>query len=105
MIVVTTNEIAGKKIKTTLGLVRGSCVRAKHIGKDFMAGLRNIAGGEIKEYSELLKESREQALQRMVAEAEALGANAVISMRLGTAQIMSSASECVAYGTAVTFEE
>lgn len=105
MIVVTTNEIAGKKIKTTLGLVRGSTIRAKHIGKDIVAGFRTIAGGEIKEYTDMLKESREQALTRMVAEAQSLGADAVICMRFGTAQVMSNAAECIAYGTAVVLED
>jgi uncharacterized protein YbjQ (UPF0145 family) len=104
MIITTTNEVAGKKVVTILGLVRGSCVRAKHIGKDIVAGLRNIVGGEIDEYADLLRESRDLSLNRMTAEAESLGANAIICVRLATAQVMNAAAECIAYGTAVIVE-
>jgi len=84
-----------------LGLVKGNTVRAKHIGRDFMAGLKNIAGGEIKSYTSLLSEARDQAIERMTAEAEKLGADAIIEMRLTTSQISQMASEVLAYGTAV----
>jgi len=101
MIVTTLEEIPGKKIQRICGLVRGNTVRAKHIGKDIFAGLKQIVGGEIKGYTEMMTEAREEAIQRMVAEAEALGANAIVGMRLTTADVMASASEVLAYGTAV----
>ncbi len=101
MILTTLETIPGKQIVRICGLVRGNTVRAKHIGKDIFAGLKQIVGGEIKGYTEMMTESREQAIERMVAEAEALGANAVVGMRLTTADVMQSASEVLAYGTAV----
>jgi len=101
MILTTLETIPGKQIVRICGLVRGNTVRAKHIGKDIFAGLKQIVGGEIKGYTEMMTESREQAIERMVAEAEALGANAVVGMRLATADVMQSASEVLAYGTAV----
>ena len=101
MIIVTTESVEGKKIVKTLGLVRGSTIRARHLGHDVMAGLRNIVGGEIKDYTKMLAESREQAIQRMVQEAEEKGANAIVSMRFVTSMVMSGASELLAYGTAV----
>jgi len=104
MIVATTETIAGKKVVKTLGLVRGNTIRARHIGKDIKAVIRNIVGGEIVEYTKLIAESREQAIDRMIANAEALGANAVIMTRLMTSEIMSGAAEIVAYGTAVIVE-
>ena len=104
MIVVTSETIQGKQIKDMLGLVRGSTIRAKHIGKDIVAGLRTIGGGEIKEYTEMMNESREQAISRMVAQAEKLGADAIVCMRFDTAAVMGNAAECIAYGTAVVFE-
>jgi uncharacterized protein YbjQ (UPF0145 family) len=104
MLVVTTPTIPGKNIVKTIGLVRGSTIRAKHIGKDIMAGFRSIAGGEIGEYTEMMAEAREQALQRMIQEAESKGANAVISLSFGTAMVMQSSAECIAYGTAVVIE-
>ena len=88
----------------TLGLVSGNTIRARHVGKDIMAGLRNLVGGEVIEYGKLLSESREQALDRMKAKAEKLGANAVISLQLAKALIMSGAAEMMAYGTAVVVE-
>ena len=104
MIVTTTDKIEGKQIVKTLGLVRGSTIRARHIGHDVMAGLRNIVGGEITDYTKMLAESREQALQRMVEQAEGMGANAIVSTRFVTSMVMSGASELLAYGTAVVIE-
>jgi uncharacterized protein YbjQ (UPF0145 family) len=105
MIVVTSENIAGKKIVKTLGLVRGNTVRARHVGRDILAGLRNIVGGEIHEYAKLVAESREQSLDRMAAEAEELGANAVIATRFTTSVLMGGAAELLAIGTAVVVED
>ncbi len=105
MIVVTTDTIAGKKVVRTLGVARGSTIRARHIGHDITAKLRNMVGGEISEYTKLLGEAREQALDRMVAEAHELGANAIIGVHFITAQVMSGAAELLAYGTAVVVED
>lgn len=102
MIVLTTDSFPGREVEP-LGLVRGSTVRAKHIGSDIVAGLRNIVGGEVKEYAALLAGAREQALDRMIAEAKAMGADAVIAARLETSTIAQAASEILAYGTAVKF--
>ena len=104
MIVVTSETIASKKIVRTLGLVRGNTVRARHIGKDIMAGLRNIVGGEVHEYGKLIAESREQSLDRMVAEADSLGANAIVATRFTTSVMMGGAAELLAIGTAVIIE-
>lgn len=104
MIITTTETISGKKVVKTLGLVKGNTIRARHLGRDIVAGLRNIVGGEITEYTKMLAESREQALDRMQAEAEKLGANAVVEMRFITASIMGGAAELLAYGTAVIVE-
>ena len=100
----TTHCIEGKTIVRQLGLVRGNTIRARHIGKDVMAGLKNIVGGEISDYTKMMAESREQAIDRMVAEAESKGANAIIGMKFATSMIMQSASEILAYGTAVVVE-
>jgi uncharacterized protein YbjQ (UPF0145 family) len=97
----TTHCIEGKTIVRQLGLVRGNTIRARHIGKDVMAGLKNIVGGEISDYTKMMAESREQAIDRMVAEAESKGANAIVGMKFATSMIMQSASEILAYGTAV----
>ena len=105
MIVVTSESIANKRIVKTLGLVRGNTVRARHIGKDILAVLRNIVGGEVHEYGKLIAESREQSLDRMVAEAEELGANAVIATRFTTSVMMGGAAELLAVGTAVVVED
>ena len=105
MIVVTSEAIANKRIVKTIGLVRGNTIRARHIGKDIMAGLRNIVGGEVHEYSKLICESREQAIDRMVTEAEKLGANAVIAARFTTSVMMGGAAELLAIGTAVVVED
>lgn len=104
---ITTNleMIPGKRIKTHLGLVQGSSVRAKHVGRDFMAGLKNIFGGELKGYTELLQESREEAISRMIEQAESIGANAVLNVRFSTSTIAQGAAELFAYGTAVIMEE
>ena len=104
MIIVTSETIANHKIVKTLGLVRGNTVRARHIGRDILAGLRNIIGGEIHEYSKLMAESREQTLDRMLAEAEKLGANAVVATRFTTSVIAANAAELLAVGTAVVIE-
>jgi uncharacterized protein YbjQ (UPF0145 family) len=101
MIMVTTDLVPGKTIEKTLGLVRGNTIRARHIGRDIMAALRNIVGGEIRDYTKMMAESREQALDRMVEEANSLGANAVVNIRFSTSMIMQNASEILAYGTAV----
>ena len=101
MILVNTDFIPGKEIKETIGLVRGNTIQAKSIGKDIKAGLRNIAGGEIKEYTQMLAEAREVALKRMEEKAQKLGADAVINIRFMTSAIMASAAEILAYGTAV----
>ena len=105
MMVVTSETIAGKRIVNTSGLVRGYTVRARHLGRDILAGLRNIVGGEIHEYGKLVAESREQSLDRMIAEAEQLGANAVIATRFTTSVLMGGAAELLAVGTAVVVED
>ena len=104
IIVVTTPEIPGKNIVRTLGLVRGNTIRARHVGKDIMAAMRNLVGGEVTEYAKLLAESREQALDRMVEQAEVLDANAVIGLQFQTSVVMGGAAEMMAYGTAVVVE-
>ena len=104
VICTTSSQIAGKRIVKTVGLVRGSTVRARHLGKDILAGLRNVVGGEVDEYTKMLAESREQALDRMMQGAKRLGANAVVDVRFGTASIMAGAAEILAYGTAVIVE-
>ena len=101
MIIVTTSTIAGKEIVETLGLVRGNTIRARHVGKDILAGFKNILGGEIEEYTKLMGEAREQAIDRMIERAEELGANAIVNVRFSTSYIMGAASEILAYGTAV----
>ena len=105
MILTTTETIEGKKIVRTLGLARGNTIRARHIGHDIMAQLRNIVGGEITNYTKLLAESREQSLDRMVADAQRLGANAVVGVRFATSVLMGGAAELLAYGTAVVIED
>ncbi len=105
MIVVTTFEIPGKRVVRILGLVRGNTIRARHLGRDILAAMRNVVGGEVREYTKLLAEAREQALDRMVEEARSLGANAVVGVRFSTSMIMAGAAELLAYGTAVVAEE
>ena len=104
MIMTTSEHIEGKNITRTMGLVKGSTIRARHLGRDIVAQLRGIVGGEITEYTKMMAESREQALQRMVEEAEAQGANAIIGLRFTTSMVMQSAAEILAYGTAVVVE-
>ncbi len=104
MIITTSDTIAGKTIKESKGLVRGNTIRARHVGHDFMASLRGIVGGEITNYTKMMAESREQSIDRMIGEAEALGANAVVAMRFSTSMIMQNAAEILAYGTAVVVE-
>ncbi len=105
MIVTTTETIAGKRIVRTLGLARGNTIRTRHLGKDLMAVFRNLVGGEVSEYTKMMAEAREQALDRMVAEARDLGANAVIAVRFMTTEMMQGAAELLAYGTAVVVED
>jgi uncharacterized protein YbjQ (UPF0145 family) len=104
MIITTTEQVEGKKVKRTIGMARGSTIRAKHLGKDIMAAFRNMAGGEVTEYVSLMAEAREEAIKRMTADAERQGANAVIGVRFGTSMIMQNAAEVLAYGTAVVLE-
>ena len=104
MIIVTTEEIPNKKIKETLGIARGSTVRARNIGRDIFAGIKNLVGGEISEYTRLQAESREQAIQRMKDDAEKMGANAIVNIRLTTSMVMQGCSEILAYGTAVSLK-
>lgn len=101
LIVVNTDYVPGREITEALGLVRGSTVRAKHIGKDIMAGLRTLVGGEVKEYGQMLVETRAESLKRMRQQAEELGADAVVNVRFVTSQVMAGAAELLAYGTAV----
>mgnify|MGYP005748928007 FL=1 len=104
MIIVTTDFVPGKEVKELKGFVRGSTVQSKHVGRDIMAGLKTIVGGEIKGYTEMMSEARQKAIGRMTEDAKAKGANAVIAVRLETSNVMSNASEIIAYGTAVTVE-
>jgi len=105
MIIATTDTIAGKEITQTLGMARGSTIQAKHIGKDIMSGLRSIVGGELTEYSEMLEEAREKAVNRMVEDAEKMGADAVVNVRFMTSMVMAGAAEILAYGTAVKIRD
>ena len=105
MLITTTFEIPGKRIVRTIGLVRGNTIRSRHLGRDLMAGLKNMVGGEITDYTKMIAECREEALDRMVAQAEANGANAVVGMRFATAEMMDHAAELLAYGTAVVVED
>ena len=104
MIITTSSQVEGRTIKKTIGLVKGSTIRARHLGKDIMAGLRGMVGGEIGEYTKMMAEAREQALKRMIEDAEKQSANAVVSMRFGTSMIMQNAAEVLAYGTGVVLE-
>ncbi len=101
MIITTSAQVEGKQITRTIGLVKGSTIRARHLGRDIMAGFRGMVGGEISEYTKMMAEAREEALQRMTEDAEKQGANAVVSMRFTTSMVMQSASEILAYGTGV----
>ena len=101
MLLVNTDFVEGKKITETLGIAKGNTIRAKWVGKDIIAGLRQIVGGELKEYTEMLTEARKESTQRMVEEAKVLGADAIINVRFTTSQVMASAAEIMVYGTAV----
>jgi uncharacterized protein YbjQ (UPF0145 family) len=105
MIIVTTHKIPGKKIVKTLGLARGNTIRARHIGRDIMASLKNIVGGEIHEYTKLMAESREQCIDRMIDEAKSLGANAIVGVNFTTSILAAGAAELLVFGTAVVIED
>jgi len=104
MIITTSAQIEGKRITKTIGLVKGSTIRARHVGKDIMAAFRGVVGGEITEYTKMMAEAREEAIQRMVEDAEWQGANAIIGVRFTTSMIMQNAAEVLAYGTGVISE-
>ena len=105
MLIVNTESVPGQRVIKVLGLVQGNTVRAKHVGRDIMAGFKNLVGGELTAYTELLVESRRQAMARMISQAEELGANAVLNVRLATSSITAGAAELYIYGTAVVLEE
>ena len=105
MIITTAETIKGKEIQKTIGLVRGNTIRARHVGKDIMAVIRTLVGGEISEYTKLMAEAREQALDRMEAEATRLGANAVVGVRFSTSVVLGGAAELLAYGTGVVISD
>ena len=105
MIITTSGQVEGKKIKKTVGLVKGSTIRARHLGKDIMAAFRGMAGGEITEYTKMMAEAREEAIQRMLEDAEKQGANAVVAMRFSTSMVMQNAAEVLAYGTGVILKQ
>jgi uncharacterized protein YbjQ (UPF0145 family) len=104
MIITTSAEIEGKKITKTIGLVRGSTIRARHLGKDIMASFRGLAGGEITEYTKMMAEAREESIKRLTEDAEKKGANAIVSMRFTTSMVMQNAAEVLAYGTGVVVQ-
>ena len=104
MIITTSDRVEGKTIARTIGLVKGNTIQARHIGKDLRAGLKGIIGGEITDYTEMMSNARDEAIERMVADAKKQGATAIISMRLATSMVMQNASEVLAYGTAVVLE-
>ena len=105
MIHVTASQISGKKIVKTHGMVKGNTVRARHVGRDILAGFKNMVGGEITDYTKLLAESREQSLDRMIEDAKTLGANAIVDVYFSTSMVSNLAAEILAYGTAVTVED
>jgi uncharacterized protein YbjQ (UPF0145 family) len=105
MIVTTTEALPGRRIVRTLGLVRGNTIRARHLGRDIGAALRSMVGGEVTEYTKMMAEAREQSIDRMTAEAAALGANAVVGVRFSTSMVMTGAAEILCYGTAVVQQE
>ena len=105
MIITTTADVTGKRIVRTFGLVRGNTIRARHVGRDITAALRTLVGGEIPEYTKLFAEAREQAIDRMIEEADGLGANAVVALRFSTSMVMTGAAELMVYGTAVLVED
>jgi len=101
MIIINTDQVPGKSISDTLGIARGSTVRARNLGRDIFAGLKNLVGGEISEYTKLLADAREEALQRMVLDADRMGADAIVNVRFTTSTVMQGCAEMLAYGTAV----
>lgn len=101
MIITTSSTIAGRPVEKTLGVVRGNTIRARHLGRDILAAFKMLIGGEIEDYTKMMGESREQALDRMTDEARSMGANAIVDVRFSTSYIMSGAAEILAYGTAV----
>lgn len=105
MMISTSSAVAGKKITKTLGVVRGNTIRARHVGRDILASLRMLIGGEISDYTKMMAEAREQSLDRMTAEAQQLGANAVVDVRFSTSYIMTGAAEILVYGTAVVLDD
>ena len=105
MILTPSASVCGYRLVQTFGLVKGNTIRARHVGKDILAAFKNMVGGEVEEYTKMMAEAREQAIDRMTAEAQKLGANAVVDVRFSTSYMMSSASEIMAYGTAVTIEK
>ncbi len=105
MLVTTTRDIVGKRIIKTIGLVMGNTIRARHLGHDMMASLKNIVGGEISDYTKMIAECREEALDRMLAQATENGANAVVEVRFATSEMMEHAAELLVYGTAVVVED
>lgn len=105
MMITPSSQIPGREVVESMGLVRGNTIRARHIGKDILAGLRNIVGGEVREYTKMMAEAREQAIDRMMDDARLLGADAVINVRLTTAYVMGAAAEILAYGDAVKLSE
>ena len=105
MIIASSPQIAGKRIVKTFGVVRGNTIRVRHLGKDILAALKTLVGGEIQEYTKLMAEARDQAIDRMLEDAEALGANAVVDVRFSTSFLMQSAAEILVYGTAVLVED
>lgn len=105
MMMTTSAALAGKEIRQTLGIVRGNTIRARHVGRDFLAAFRMVVGGEISDYTKMMAEAREQSLDRMIAEAEQLGANAVLDVRFSTSYIANGAAEILVYGTAVIMKE
>ena len=104
MMLVTTDSVPGKKISKVIGMARGNTIRARHMGKDIMAGFKNMVGGEIVDYTKMMAEAREQAIDRLIEDAEALGADAVVGVRFTTTSVMQGAAEFLVYGTAVKFE-
>jgi len=104
MIVTNTDHLAGRQVDRVLGLVQGSTVRAKHLGTDILSGLKNLVGGELRSYTDLMSDARQEALDRMIAEAESMHADAILTVRFSTASISAGAAELLAYGTAVTLK-
>ena len=105
VIITTTPTVAGKEIKEVIGIVRGSTIRSKHLGRDIMAGLKSIVGGELKGYTEMINESRDEAIKRLEQHAKEVGADAVVNVRLSSTAVMQNAAEVLAYGTAVRFKK